>query len=498
MAVALVFAQTAAHGFVDYDDGAYVYGNFHVGQGLTLAGIERAFTRGDASNWHPLTWISHMLDCQLYKFWAGGHHLTSAAIHAAVAAGLFLTLLQMTGRRWSSAVVAAVFAVHPLRVESVAWVAERKDVLSGLFFVLTLAAYLRYVRKGESLARYLPVWLLYLLGLMCKPMLVTLPLVLLLLDYWPLGRRPWVHGARRADHGYMAGGAATRAPGLLSPLCPGAPPRNWAWNPLVEKIPLLVLSLMSCAMTLVVQKHALTMVNRSTLPMRLGNAVVSYAAYLWQFVWPERLAVLYPFPKDLDVVAVLGSLALLAGISWVVVVERMRRPYLLVGWLWYLIMLLPVIGLVRVGQQARADRYTYLALTGPCLAVVWVVAEWAGSHRRLRPVVALGTCAVLALLTPAAWRQTATWRDGMSLWTHALAAGHESSVAHNSLACLYQEAGDSNLALEHYRDALRLRPIRCTPSSTMVSGSSAAGALTRASTNTGLPWTSIRNFRRRK
>ena len=432
-AVALVFVQTGGHAFVCYDDESYVYGNFYVNQGLTLSGLQRAFTRGDASNWHPLTWISHMIDSQVYKSWAGGHHLTSVAIHAAVVLVLFLTLLQMTGRRWPSAVVAAVFAIHPLRVESVAWVAERKDVLSGLFFVLTLAAYVGYVRKGESWGRYLLVWLVYLLGLMCKPMLVTLPLVLLLLDYWPLGR--WGR----------AGGAVR--------------PQAWLWNLVVEKVPLLVLSLLSCIITLVVQEQALITGKRLTLPMRLGNALLSYVAYLCQFLWPRRLAVFYPHPReDLSLAAVLGGLALLVLISVGVVWQRRRRPYLLVGWLWYLIVLVPAIGLVQVGLQARADRYTYLALIGPCLAVAWAGAEGVCSRRWLRPVASLATCMALAILATFAWRQATTWRDSMSLWSHALDAGHESDFAHDNLACLYQEQGDFDLARQHFQEALRLSP----------------------------------------
>ena len=431
--VALTFVQTAGYEFVNFGDDSYVYQNFQVRQGLTLSGIEQAFSGSDAGNWHPLTWISHMVDCQVYKSWAGGHHLTSAAIHATVAVLLFLTLLRMTGSRWPSAVVAAVFAIHPLRVESVAWIAQRKDVLSGLFFVLTLAAYLHYLRRGESLARYLLLWFVYLLGLMCKPMLVTLPLVLLLLDYWPLGR------FGRADRG-------------------AARPGAWAFNPVVEKIPLLVLSLMSCAVTIIVQPD-LVATNRIALPVRLGNALVSYAAYLCQFFWPARLAVLYPYPREkLGLVAVLGSLVLLVFISWVVVVERARRPYLLVGWLWYLIMLLPVIGLVQVGMQARADRYTYLALTGPCLAVVWAVAELVRSRGWLRPLLGLATCTALTLLLTVAWRQATTWRDSMSLWTHALASGCESGYAHDALASVCFVDGKFQSALQHYQDALRLSP----------------------------------------
>ena len=349
-----------------------------------------------------------MVDCQVFKTWAGGHHLTSAAIHAVVAVLLFLLLLQMTGSRWPSAVVAALFAIHPLRVESVAWVAERKDVLSGLFFVLTLAVYLHYVRKGESLARYLLLWFVYLLGLMCKPMLVTLPLVLLLLDYWPLGR--------------FSRGKSDAAPWRLG--LESGRGKDPLAGPFVH-----VVCRYDC------RREDLIAANRIALPVRIENALVSYAAYLCQFLWPQRLAALYPYPQgNLNLAAVLASLVLLVAISWAVVVERTRRPYLLVGWLWYLIMLLPVIGLVQVGLQARADRYTYLALTGPCLAIVWAVAELVSSRRWLRPVLSLATCTALALLLTLAWRQTSTWRDSLRLWTQVLASGCESGYADDALA----------------------------------------------------------------
>ncbi len=280
--VALVFVQTARHEFVNFDDNHYVYLNSHVNRGLTLSGIEWAFTRGDADNWHPLTWISHMLDCQVYDLWAGGHHLTSAAIHAAVAVLLFLTLLQMTGSRWRCAAVVALFAVHPLRVESVAWVAERKDLLSGLFFVLTLAAYVHYVRKGESLTLYLRLWFAYLLGLMCKPMLVTLPLVLLLLDYWPLGP------------------LGRRDPRRNTPADLGLEPGRGE-GPAAAAFADVVRRDAHCA------EEGVDSAKPIAWPTRLGNAVVSYAAYLGQFFWPVRLAAFYPFPfEKLSLAAVLG------------------------------------------------------------------------------------------------------------------------------------------------------------------------------------------------
>jgi hypothetical protein len=332
----LVFGQTLGHEFINFDDDAYVYENPTVAGGFTLQGIPWAFTRVHASNWHPLTWISHMLDCQLYGLNPGGHHLTSVLLHAITAIALFLILRQMTGSLWRSVFVAALFAIHPLRVESVAWVAERKDVLSGLFFVLTIGAYARYARLPRSPLRYGLVLLLFALGLMSKPMLVTLPFVLLLLDYWPLNR------VRNGSENNL---------------------RTWRYL-IVEKLPLFCLAAASCLATLFAQTIAIRPLTHISLPLRLGNAVIAVAVYLRQMFWPTDLVVFYPFSAlDVTAVATVLSVVLLGGISTAVFVLR-RHRYLVTGWLWYLVMLGPVIGILQVGSQAHADRYTYLPQIG--------------------------------------------------------------------------------------------------------------------------------------
>ncbi len=319
-----VYGQTAGHSFINFDDDEYVYENREVRAGLTLHGFRAAFLRPLGVNWHPLTTLSHMLDCQLYGLWAGGHHLTNVMLHALTAAALYLLLLQMPGRAAPSAFAAFLFALHPLRVESVAWVAERKDVLCGLFFVLTLAAYVGYVRKPSSLFRTFLLPCVFALGLMCKPMLVTLPLVLLLLDYWPLNR--------------FAGGSAASA---LPPVSPG--------RLVLEKLPLFILSACSCAITLLLQTTAMAPLEQVAVWRRCGNCLLAYVSYLKLFFWPFGLAVYYPYseapPSPWSVAA---AAALLAGISYLAWKWRRRHPYLIVGWLWYLIMLVPVIGLVQV------------------------------------------------------------------------------------------------------------------------------------------------------
>jgi protein O-mannosyl-transferase len=404
-AVWAVFGQTLGYGFVNYDDGQYVYNNPQVIHGLNLKGIEWAFTHSLMANWHPLTVMSHMLDCQLYGLNTGGHHLTSLLLHAATAILLFLVLREMTGALWRSAFVAAVFAIHPLRVESVAWVAERKDVLSGLFFMLTLGAYVRYVRKPPSPGRYLTVIFLFALGLMCKPMLVTVPFVLLLLDYWPLNRF-------------------------------GTPAHRFSipWKLIVEKIPLIVLSIAACLVTLLVQ-HQDTEVSFSE---RINNALVSYVAYCGQMFYPVGLAVLYPYPNDgWPTGKIILALLLLVAISAGAFCWRQKRPYFLMGWLWYLGMLVPVIGLVlQVGAQARADRYTYLPQIGLYILVTWTVVALTASWRSRRWVLGGGAVVVLAVLIICARAQTAYWRDSESLWAHTLACTSGNSLADNNLAWL--------------------------------------------------------------
>jgi tetratricopeptide (TPR) repeat protein len=425
MAVFMVFGQTLHHEFVNLDDEDYVYENPTVTQGLTSHGITWAFTHTYANNWHPLTWISHMLDCQLYGLNPGGHHLTSVLLHAATAILLFLVLRQMTGALWASAFVAAVFAIHPLRVESVAWVSERKDVLSGLFFMLTLAAYVRYARSTFSLGRYLVVPLCFAMGLMAKPMLVTLPFVLLLLDYWPLGR--------------MSRTALRRL--------------------VVEKIPLFVLSIASCVVTIPAQGQAVATISQVPVALRLGNAAISYVAYLVQMVFPVRLSPIYPlFAADLVAWKIGAALVFLVGVSAAVILLRHKRPYLLIGWLWYVGMLAPVIGLVQVGNQARADRYTYLPQIGVYLLVAWAARDALCSRRHGRLVLGVASLGVLAALMVCATIQTSYWRNSMSLWTHALSCSSRNYAAHNNLGGVLFERGQAAEAIDEYQKALEIEP----------------------------------------
>jgi tetratricopeptide (TPR) repeat protein len=428
LAVALVFGQAACYEFVDFDDGLYVYENPQVAHGLTAQGLTWAFMRSHAGNWHPLTWVSLMCDCELYGLNAGGHHLTNVLVHAATTILLFLVLWRMTGGFWPGALVAAIFAVHPLHVESVAWVSERKDVLSGLFFVLTLAAYLRYVRRPFSLARYLLVIALFAAGLMAKPMLVTLPFVLLVLDYWPLRR--------------FAGSSWRRFAYLT-----------------MEKLPLLLLTALSCVATVWAQGEAVVPLDRLPFCWRLGNALVSYVAYVGQSCCPLGLAVFYPHPgADLPIGKLVASAAILAGVSAAALAGWRRRPYLIVGWLWYLGMLVPVIGLSQTGLQATADRYTYLPQIGLCIALAWgVTGVWPSSTQR-RWVCSVASALMLLVLMGCAWRQTTFWCDNETLWNHTLACTSRNNVAQNRLGKALADRGQADAAIAHYRKALEIKP----------------------------------------
>jgi tetratricopeptide (TPR) repeat protein len=456
-----VFGQTLGHEFVNYDDDIYVYENPVVARGLSLQGIVWAFTHIHSSNWHPLTWVSHMLDCQFYGLSPGGHHLTNVLLHTVTAILLFLVLRRMTGFLSRSAFVAAVFAIHPLRVESVAWVAERKDILSGLFFMLTLWAYTRYaqgrsrVQSRASSAQAIPAlgplarrsetktarlwtfdyWLVLLffaLGLLCKPMLVTLPFVLLLLDFWPIQRfnRP------------LAIYRSSTLPRLL-----------------LEKLPLLGLAVVSCVVTIFAQHEALQSFEKFSLSLRLGNAVVSYVIYLGQMFWPADLAVLYPFTTGgVGVSEVMLSLVLLTGISTGVFFLRRRRPYFLTGWLWYLVMLAPVIGIVQVGSQARADRYTYLPQIGLYLLLTWAASNLCGGWRHRRLVLGGLATVILTALIFRARAQTACWRNSETLWTHTLACTSDNAIAQNNLGNALLKVGREEEAIAHFQKALELKP----------------------------------------
>ena len=434
-----VFGRTFRYGFVNYDDAAYVYENEAVQKGLSLEGVGRAFTHVHAGNWHPLTTITHMLDVELYGLNAGGHHLTNVVLHSAAAILLFLALRSMTGALWRAAFVAAVFAVHPLRVESVAWVAERKDVLSGLFFMLTIWAYARYARPGRSVARYWAVFFLYAAGLLCKPMLVTLPFVLLLLDFWPLGR--------------------------FAPMATGDVGVEWRnrraviWRLVKEKIPLMALAAAACVATLTAQKEGIRPLEQSPLSLRLANAMVSCVIYLKQMVFPGDLAAFYPYPiHGLPVWEVAAAALLLGTISTGAVLLWRRQPWWLTGWFWYLGMLVPVIGLVHVGDQAHADRYTYLPQIGIYVAGTWAAGEWCRMRGCRRLALGSAMAGVIGILMVLAWKQTAYWKDSEILWTHALNCTSSNATACNNLGISSVQNNRIDEATHWFERALEIQP----------------------------------------
>ena len=419
----MVFGQTLWHDFINYDDPRYVYENAKITGGLSISGISWAFTHIHSLNWHPLTTISHMLDCQLYGLKAGWHHFTNVLLHTLAAMLLFLALQRMTGAVWQSAFVAAVFAIHPLRVESVAWVAERKDVLSGVFFMLTLLAYANYVRLPR-VRGYLVVVLLFACGLMSKPMLVTLPFVLLLLDYWPLDRI-----------------------------------KGQLWKRVAEKIPLIVLSAASSVITFLVQKGAVGQTEELPIFERINNAVVSYVLYIWQMLWPVNLAVFYPHPENrLPLWEIVCCLLILMCITVAAIALRARRPYLFTGWLWYLGMLVPVIGLVQVGWQGRADRYTYLPQIGLYMAATWAVVDLTVLYRYRRATLSSAAILVIAALSSCTWVQNSYWRNSETLFRHALAVTTNNDVAENNLGIVFLGQGKLDEAISLLQSAVDLRP----------------------------------------
>jgi protein O-mannosyl-transferase len=425
-AVLLVFGRTCRFEFINYDDGKYFSTNPRVLAGLTWAGLGWAFTTNLTSNWHPLTWLSLMLDSELFGSGPMGPHLTNMFLHAVNTVLLFLLLNQMTGAYWRSALVAALFALHPLHVESVAWVSERKDVLSGFFFMLTLRAYARYVRNRLRPDYWLAL-LFFALGLMSKPMLVTLPLIMLLLDWWPLRR--------------------------FTP----APPtghRSTYWCLVLEKLPFLALSAASSAATLLAQKRAMSSLVHTPMGIRIVNAFVSYVRYLLKMFWPTGLAIPYPHPGYWPFVHLCLSAAFLVWLSLAVMRARHRFPFLVTGWFWYLIMLVPAIGLVQVGSQSMADRYTYLPLVGVFVFLVWggseIVSQW-------RAPVTLRWSLAIMVLTACALRtvdQLKYWRNGEALFRHAVKVTRNNDTACSNLAAALVAKGEYDEAVFWIRKSL--------------------------------------------
>ncbi|MBV9008617.1 MAG: tetratricopeptide repeat protein [Verrucomicrobia bacterium] len=418
-----VFRRAIRNGFVNYDDDVYVYVNDRVTHGLTWPGIERAFTEPQARNWHPLTTLSHMLDCQLFGLNPAGPHAINVLLHALAAAGLFLFLSTAARSTWRAAITAGLFALHPLRVESVAWISERKDVLSAALFMATLLAYVHYVR-GPRAWRMLLVCACFAAGLMAKPMLVTLPFILLLIDYWPLRRFESLrHGA------------------VLVRLA-------------LEKLPLFLLAVLSCAATLWAQRAGGHFLDFIPLRDRICNAVLSYCIYIYQLVWPEQLAAFYPFPARADALLIVAAAAIiLAGVSVLAIIHRRRLPCFFAGWFWYVIMLVPVIGVWPNGLQAHADRYTYLPQIGLLFAIVWGTVALFRRTLALRFAFAVAA-ALIALCGWVTWHQIAFWRDSETLWRHTLAVTTDNDVALNNLGLALQDRGDLDGALANFRAAL--------------------------------------------
>jgi len=426
LAIIVAFEQVRQSEFA-YDDGQYIIENPQVKSGLTAESIRWAFTSSYASNWHPLTWISHMTDCQFFGLNPLWHHLTNLFFHIANTLLLFWVFKRMTGQVWPSAFVAAAFALHPLHVESVAWVAERKDVLSGFFWMLTMAAYVQYA-KWPGVWKYLLVLLFFCLGLMAKPMLVTLPFVLFLLDYWPLGR----FSSRKFSTRHL----------------------------IVEKIPLFVLAGISSVITVIVQQGGGAVAQPDILPFRfrIANALVSYLDYIVKMVYPSRLAVLYPHPRDsLPTWQIVVCLIILMIVSVGVIYLR-RRRYLAMGWLWYLGTLVPVIGLIQVGTQAMADRYTYLPSIGIFIMAAWGAAELSDRWRYCRTVFVILAGLLLVGMVVCTRAQVRYWQNNIILYEHTLSATKDNYMIHKNYGCSLCEKGRYDEALVQFKEFVRIRP----------------------------------------
>jgi tetratricopeptide (TPR) repeat protein len=434
VATIAVYWQAGSNGFVNYDDNVYITSNRQVKMGLSWETVRWAFTSYDASNWHPLTWLSHMLDIQLFGMKAGGHHLVNVGFHVVNTLLLFWLLCYTTRRTWPSALVAGLFALHPLHVESVAWVSERKDVLSTFFWLWTMLAYVYYTKRHGTL-RYVTILLLFALGLMTKPMLVTLPLVLVLVDYWPLERFEI-----RRQKGKI---------GLVG---------TSLWRLFVEKVPLLIMAGGSAAITVMVQRTAMPAWEIMDLPMRVTNAVVSYWRYMWEMVWPVGLAAFYPHPhKPLYLEAALVLLLLVAATAGALYVSKDRK-YVTFGWLWYLVTLVPVIGLVQVGDQSHADRYTYVPLIGLFVIIAWAAAETVERYDSLLKPLAAAAILVLTVFGVLVWRQVGFWKDDIMLFGRAVNVTQGNYVMLANLGVTYSARDELDKAMDALQKSLAIRP----------------------------------------
>ena len=420
--------------FVVYDDSTYVSNNPIVQAGLTLKNVLWSLTATEASNWHPLTWISHMVDIQIFGMNAGGHHLTSVGFHILNTVLLLLWLNTMTGEFWKSSFVAALFALHPLHVESVAWIAERKDVLSTFFCFLALFTYTHYCQKKNCL-QYLLSLFFFVCALMAKPMVVTLPFVFLILDYWPLKRFPELFSKDFSVHDKRVLGAL-----------------------LFEKIPFLAFSFLSCWITLIAQHRTVASVEAFPLIPRIANSIISYTEYLVKMLCPFPLAVLYPYPRMIFLWKVIASLFVVLSISFMAIRKLRIRPWLAVGWFWYIGTLAPVIGLIQVGVQGYADRYTYIPLIGLFIMIAWQVPEMAQSWKHKTIALSVSAVGILSILWVLTSFQVRLWENSITLFEHALKSTSENYVAHNNLGFSLAEKGNNDEAIVHYREAIRIFP----------------------------------------
>jgi tetratricopeptide (TPR) repeat protein len=420
------YSGTVKNGFVNYDDAVYVTKNAAVLKGLSVDGFRWAFTTTYASNWHPLTWLSHMVDVQAFGLNPAGHHFTSLFFHIIAVVLLFGFMRSMTGELWPSAFVAALFALHPLHVESVAWAAERKDVLSAVFGFATLWAYACYARRPDVI-KYALVMTLFALGLMAKPMLVTLPLVMLLLDYWPLERR--------------------------------AINRQSILKLVTEKVPLLAMSIASAIVTVIAQKAAIADFDRIGLPIRMANAITSYCIYIRQVFWPIKLAVIYPYREHPNPFAVAVCALLLIGVSVTVLMAGRHKKYLTTGWLWYLVTLVPVIGIVQVGSQPHADRYMYLPSIGVFIIVsrgMKAVIDSVKNSTKL--LLKIAPVAVILAISGLSWKQVENWKTDGTLFSHAIAVTKGNYIAYNNLGYFFERLGRRDDAMASYQKSLDVCP----------------------------------------
>jgi protein O-mannosyl-transferase len=440
-----LYAPVVGFDFINLDDTLYVVNNFHVNNGLNLKELPWYFQAGHAGNWHPLTWISHALDCQFFGLKPGGPHFINSAIHAINSVLVFIFLSRASGAFWRSFVVAALFAWHPLHVESVAWISERKDVLSTLFWMLSLLAWLRYVKNRQSTSSrfdYVGALLLFTCGLMSKPMVVTLPFVLLLLDWWPLNRLRF-------------GGA-----GAPSPADSSSPETSSLASLIVEKIPFFVLSLGCCLLTVIAQRRGAAVSSLSDLPFqyRVVNAVVSSFRYLEKIVWPVNLSIIYPFSISWPAWEVAAAIITLLAIIVFAVWQALRRGYLPTGWFWFLGTLVPVIGLVQVGLQSMADRYTYIPSIGIFIVVCWGAYDLVKNWRYHQLCLSLGTVGVLAACIATSSRQIQCWKNSGTLFAHAIAVTKDNYYARVNLASYLTSIGQAKAAVNQAEEAVRINP----------------------------------------